>query len=274
MVNILNYLDKNKACSQIHEKDLIEADIIISVKLNLMGIKLKDFFLILNCTYFYSFRLKIENVSGLHSFALYKCKSSINKDYLERYFSENQDNPYGLMNVMTSIRKGEELTNLTQFPPLYFPKNEKTQREGIKKMHEIAKLGDIICTYDRKSGTSRLIRKYDKGMWSHVAIIDKNRKLFEVTTEGVINSDFFRLCKPDLDVALYRVKSSFKVIPEEIQKNIDEMLMNRAGYNWIGVFFAFLYRRFNIRLSFLRKSTYFTPAVMMNANVLELVYYC
>ena len=275
MNQLINYLDKKNVCNLIKNEDVDKSDIITSVKLNLMGIKLNNYFLILNCAHFYSFRLKIQNISDLQPFTLLKCKFSLNSDYLEKYFSENHDNPYGIQNVMSCICNGQAVENLTQFPPLHFAKDEKNQREGIERIYKLTKLGDIICTYDRSSGISRLIRKYDKGMWSHMTNIDKDKNIIEATTSGVKCSDFFTLCNPNLDVALYRMRGGISPqTAKEMQEKFDDEIRNITGYNWIGVFFTFLYRRFNIKFSFLRESTYFTSVVIMYTNTLELIDYC
>jgi hypothetical protein len=271
MLKLTNYLEKKYAGSKIDTVNLQSVNLISSPKHNLMGISLGDEFIMLNVKYYFSFRFKLYNVGYFKPFDLFASKQPFDKEYLKQYFSQNQDNPYAIQNVMNvCVHTGKVPADLTQFPPLYIKKEDKMQ--NMKRIYNEARIGDSIFTFNRDSVISRLIRKYDKGMWSHVGIVaDMKRNIYEVTTSGASLSDFSSLYGDNLDVGLYRPKGEFLSPSDkqlELQLVIATQLKKGVRFDWKGIFLIFLRKRFGIPV---KRIT--TPADIICANQLQLMCY-
>jgi hypothetical protein len=268
MIKCTNYLERKYAWPDLNNIDPNLIDIMTAPKHNLMGISIGNNFLMLNVKHFFSFRLKLQNIGFLKPFMLLKFKYPIDKDYLTEYFDYNQDNPYAMQNVMNCIGSGKVPLNLTQFPPLFIKKDDNVPK--IEQMYRDAELGDCIFTFDRGSGISRLIRKYDKGMWSHVGVINKDKKIVEMTTSGISATDFSSLCRVDLDVGLYRLKDVqlSQSGKKKMQAFMDESLKKQIRFNWKGIFLVFLHKKYGIPIKYAP-----TPADLIYSNKLELISY-
>ena len=134
MIKITEYIE-NKYKGHIPSKiDFTSLHVITSPKHRLMGLSLKEDFIVINVKHYYSFRLKLHNIGYLSKFAVFRYKQPVNFEYLEKYFAENKDNPYAVQNVMNCIPKGLNLDNLTQFPPLNEIKNESNQKQAIERI--------------------------------------------------------------------------------------------------------------------------------------------
>ncbi len=272
MLKLTNCLEKKYIGSKIDAVSLQSVDLISSPRHNLMGICLGDEFIMLNVKYYFSFRFKFYNVGYFKPFDLFASKEQpLDKEYLRQYFSQNQDNPYAIQNVMNFCAPtGKVPANLTQFPPLYIKKEDKPQ--NMKRMYNQAQIGDNIFTFDRRSVISRLIRKYDKGMWSHMGIVaDMKRNIYEIITSGASLSHFSSLYGDHLDVGLYRLKEDpFSRLDRQaqIQLAIAAQLKKQINFDWRGVFLIFLRKRFGIPV---KRIT--TPADIIYGNQLQLICY-
>ncbi len=181
MNSLTKYIEgKNKAHDNRSRMNLDSIDLLTSPKNHIMGVKLKNDFLLLNVKHFYSFRFKIQNINFLDDCIGLSLPNPLDTEYLENYFSENQDNPYAIQHLMNCFTRKLPLNNLTQFPPLCTNKTASSQRKALEKMYSQAQLMDSLFTYDRTNGISRLIRKIDCGPWSHVGIIDQNKNIVEI----------------------------------------------------------------------------------------------
>jgi len=271
MLKLTNYIEKKYAGSKIDTVSVQSGDLITSPRYNLMGICLGDEFIMLNVKYYFSFRFKFNNLGYFRSFGLFRPKQPFDKEYLRGYFAENQDNPYAIQNVMNfCVSTGKVPSDLTQFPPLYINKENKAQ--NMKRMYDEAQIGDNIFTFNRGSVISRLIRKYDKGMWSHVGTVaDRKRNIYEITTSGISLSDFSSLYGDHLDVGLYRPKGDiFDSLDNQVklQLAIATQMKKGAKFDWRGIFLIFLRKRFKIPV---KRIT--TPADIIYGNQFQLICY-
>jgi hypothetical protein len=271
MNSLIRYIEgKNQARSDWHRINLDAVDLLTSPKNRIMGVKLKNDFLLLNVKYFYSFRFKIQNINFLDDCMVLSLPYPLDKEYLENYFNENQDNPYAIQHIMNCFTKRIPINNLTQFPPLRINKKASSQREALEKMYSQAQLMDSLFTYDRTSGISRLIRKIDSGPWSHVGMIDKNKNIVEMTTSGIIKTDFFSLCNPMIDIGLYRIKDLVlnEQQKEASQKKLEDSLKQQIKFDWLGILKVFLIKKFNLPIRHRA-----TPAELIYSNKFELISY-
>jgi hypothetical protein len=175
---------------------------------------------------------------------------------------------------MLRFKHKEVPANLTQFPPLFHKKDGINHVSCVKKLKDLARIGDQIYTFDRNSAVSTLIRKVDRGMWSHVALIDENKNIYELTTSGMRTSDFSSLNNPTLDIGLYRMRNDNENEDEDEEKHREIILeMKRESqrhqikYSWVKVFLIYLKRRFDLPIPIP------FPADMMYMNLLELISY-
>jgi hypothetical protein len=270
MIKITDYMENEYRGRNVGEIDFTSLHVITSPKHHLMGLSLKEDFIVINVKYYYSFRLKLHNIAYLSKFTVFRCKQPVDLNYLEKYFAENKDNPFAVQNVMNCIPKGRKLENLTQFPPLNAVKNETNQKRAIEHMYNEARIGDSIFTFNRKSGISRYIRKIDKGPWSHVGLVDKDKNIVEMTTSGIAKSDFLSLCDPSLDVGLYRIRGLTPDNAEQdgMQKFLDDLLREHAKFDWFAIFLIFLHKKLHLPVKHVP-----TPADLMYSNNLELISY-
>jgi len=115
MHSLIYLLDKKNLKSASID-NLSETDICINPKQDLMGLVLKEEFLLLKYKEFYSYRIKF-NKSGFLCLKLVKyLRQKVSKDYLEEYFKANEDNPYALNQVIVCMTNGLDVTDLTQYP--------------------------------------------------------------------------------------------------------------------------------------------------------------
>lgn len=191
-------------------------------------------------------------------------------NYLSDYFRENEDNPYAIWNYLQQAFAESPSPMLTQLPPLCHRKNAAIQREAIARMKTLAKPGDLISTFDRSSGLSQLIRHFDQGMWSHVAMVNTRIELTESTLDGIVNTEFFRLCNPSLDVALFRPRSATDAEGIRVARAAESKAGER-GYNWKGVIRLFLIKKLRIPLK--RKHDEISPNELIYSNQCDLICY-
>ncbi len=233
------------------------------------GLILDDDILVLDWKYCSSYRVKVSNLANvpppIHCYGV--VDQPLSEDVVKAYFRENSDNPYGLWNYMRAIMSAQQLEHLTQFPPLTY---RKDTAQTIDQLHKQAQPADVIFTYDRGSGLSRLIRISDRGMWSHCAMVNENLTLYEATTGGVVESDFSRLSDKNLDVGLYRLRGIAESDRDKIVGTMKK-LVGIKRYNWYAVVRIFLHQRWGI--PYRRKRNQLTPADMMYGNKFELISY-
>ena len=270
MIKTADYIEKRYRSYDIGKLDLEPGDIITSPRNHLMGIMLEKDFIAVDVKHFFSFRFKLQNIGYLRNIKIARSPIPIDVHFLEDYFFQNNDNPYSVQHVMNCIFNMNTIEHLTQFPPLYVKKDETHQRDAIEKMMSKAMIGDSVYSYDRNSGISRLIRKIDKGPWSHVGKVDGDKNIVEMTTSGIAKSTFSSLAIPSLDVGLYRLRDRVldDAEQERIQKFLDTALMNQIKFNWRGIFIVFLNKKVGLPFKHLP-----TPADLIYSNNYELIAY-
>jgi hypothetical protein len=235
-----------------------------------MGVVLGKEALILDYKTKMSFRVRSGNLGFSEAVRIGKCKKSVNKDFLEKYFLENQDNPYGIQNIMNLIHHGADVTTATQFPPLFLPKlTGKDRKVAIDKMVELAQKGDSVFSSHRRDAISAAIRKYDRSQFSHVAIYLGDGEVADIGPRGgEINSLYDS--DDDTHFALY----TFNVdVPDgtrqAVAKSARDEILKGVGFNYWGIFLMFLRKRF--KLPVMRK----VPSVadLLFSNAFKLVSY-
>jgi hypothetical protein len=233
------------------------------------GLILEDEVLVLDWKHCNSYRLKVSNLANvpppINGFGV--ADPPFNEDEVKAYFVENNDNPYGLWNYMRAIMSGQEVDHLTQLPPLTY---RKDTANTIEQLHKLAQPTDVIFTYDRDSGLARLIRKSDRGMWSHCAMVSENLTLYEATTGGVVESPFSRLSADNLDVGLYRLRGISESGKDKVAQTMKK-LVGIKKYNWYAVVRIYLHQEWGI--PYRRKPNQLTPAELIYANKFQLISY-
>ncbi|KKK49464.1 hypothetical protein LCGC14_3134790, partial [marine sediment metagenome] len=222
---------------------------------------------------FTAFRVKTTNLPAIRQpVHCYRPEMKYDTSYLTAYFSENHDNPYALWNVLLSMMNGRIADHLTQFPPMFYPKDADAQKEGIERMSEMSHPADAFFTYDRTSMASRLIRKWDRGMWSHVGMVGYEGTLHEVLTSGPLSSDWSHLQVPSLDVGLYRLRQPLSEDQQATMvEGMEGVLSRMKGYGWYKVIRIGLEKKFHI--PYRRGTNDATPADLMYGNQFQLVCY-
>lgn len=206
----------------------------------------------------------------LRAFSLRKCKKPLNKDFLEKYFLENQDNPYGIQNIMSLLHRGVEVTTATQFPPLFLPQLTGSDRKvAIERMVKLARKADSIFSSHRHGGVSAAIRKYDRSQFSHVAIYLGDGEVADIGPRGgEINSLYDS--DDSTHFALYTLKADVSDESRQaIVKSARDGISRGISFNYWGIFLMFLRNRF--KLPVMRD----VPSVadMLFSNSFELVSY-
>jgi hypothetical protein len=230
--------------------------------------------LVLDHRMFSAFRMKISNLLTLQScIHCYRPKEPrYDSQYLTAYFAENHDNPYALWNVLQTFIQPEKPEELTQFPPLYYAKDPAEQRTNVDRMRALSRPGDLFFTFDRTSGLSRLIRSWDRGMWSHCGVVGYGGQLYEQTTSGAARSEFASRFDAAIDVGLYRFRQH--LADEGVAGVVDyweRKVAARAPYGWGQVFRTALAKKF--RMPIAKRPLDITPADLMYANTLQMVCY-
>jgi hypothetical protein len=236
------------------------------------GLVLDHDVLVLDYRMFSSFRIKIANLPTLQShIRRYKPRIPLfDRNYKTAYFAGNHDNPYGLWNIFLAMRNDQRPDDLTQFPPLYYPKNAEKQGVQIDLMREKSQPGDLFFTFDRSSGLARLIRAWDHCMWSHCGMVGHENKLYEMTTSGAAECDFSRLCRPSLDVGLYRVRDGISEYdPDSAIDFMKKCVAVGAPYGWNQLLRKALKKKFGI--PFKKGPDDVTPADYMYSNKFTLI---
>lgn len=236
---------------------LNQFDLMVSKKLNFIGISLiNDIFIQIHHP-IYSYRIKPENFIQIEDIKFLKCKGNIDKLFLNQYFTENNDNPFSLQLILTLMEKGEDVnqsTVLTQFPPLLFSKDIKETKIKFDYLISQAIFGDIIFMFDRKSRVSQVIREIDFSPWSHVANIYENKLVFDMTTRGIVKYHLSELDPLENDFALYR---HYEELSQDkkiwMKKHMDNQITLGIKYNWAAIPRIYLWRKFRF-FRFLRKN--------------------
>ncbi len=275
MRHLANYLERRFQQPDSRQWDINVEDFLIWQR-RYMGLRLRDEILWLGMKTPCSVRTRLCNIGNLPGrMYLYPrnpdAPFTYTEEYLCDYFAKNQDNPYAIWNYFQQTLKAPPWPQLTQLPPLATNRPEQDKRRDIERMRQEALPGDQVFTYDRSSGLAHLIRKYDWGMWSHVALVNANRHLTEATTDGVVESSFDRLCEPSLDVALYRIPDITEQDRHRILDFIEDTVQRPTSFNWYGVLRIFLHKRFGI--PYKRRPSQVTPNELIYGNSLQLVCY-
>ena len=235
-----------------------------------MGIIFGSEALILDYKTMMSFRVQTGNLGFSPKMKILNCKNALDKNFLRKYFAENHDNPYGIQNILQLIYHGRDVTNATQFPPLFLPKLAgKARMDAIERIVGLAKKGDQIFSSHRRSGISAVIRKYDRSQFSHVAPYLGDAQVFDIgPSGGKINSLFDT--DEDTHLALYAYKAD---IADEDREKMVQFVRNKAAkgvrFSFTGIFKVYLRRKFKIPIS--RKTP--TVADLLFSNAFRLVAY-
>ena len=258
-------------------------DFIISRKSGLMGIVLTKDILFIHENQIISFRIKPENILKTRIKDLtalkFKKEDSIDKDFLEHYFSENNDNPFAAQFIFQLTQRGhkiDESTINTQFPPLVLDKTEDSGlNEKLKQIIQKLQPGDLILMFDRQSNISKKIRQIDFCQWSHSCNVYKGSIVQDMTTSGIMRYDISEINPYTNDIAFYRL---IDVNSQEISKIIvemDRLYEMKPKYNWNGVAKAYLYKKYRMFRFLKPKNTWKgrTGFDLINSNMLKLIDY-
>ena len=235
-----------------------------------MGVVLGKEALILDYKTKMSFRVRSGNLGFSPDVFVAKCKKPLNKDFLEKYFLENQDNPYGIQNILSLIHRGEEVTTATQFPPLFLPKSTGGNRKvAIERMVKLARKGDSIFSSHRHDGVSAAIRKYDRSQFSHVASYLGDGEVADIGPHGgEINSLYDS--DDDTHFALYTFKTDVSEESRQaVAKHARDGISKGIRFDYWSVFLLFLRNRF--KLPVMRNA--YSVADMLFSNSFDLVSY-
>lgn len=274
MQSILKMVDRVPHESSLLYPNLGSVHFITSPKNNLMGIHLGKEFLVLDVAHYSSFRIKDCNFNFIEPVQLLSYKNEFNKEYMEHYFHENEDNPYAIQFVMNMSQRGIAFnadSKITQFPPLFYRKPNQWYHEACERLLNHAEVGDSLFSYSHKSKISRLIRRVDKSPWSHVDMVYTNKQIAGATISGFNNDNLYNSFDPSSDLALYRVKEP---LSEEQKKliilQIEIRLALKPRYGWGGLFKTFLKKKYGL----FRKSSPVSIADLIYLNSFQLIDYC
>ena len=250
-MRLLNSIMKEakRSDSRFIEFDGEKMDVVIfpSNKWPRMGLVLGNEALILDYKTSMSFRVRSGNLGFSKDISIRKSKTPIDKKYLKKYFLENQDNPYGIQNIMNLIHRGQAVTTATQFPPLYLPKLTGEEKKlAIERLVQLGRKGDMVFSAHRHDAISATIRKYDHSQFSHVAIYLGNGEVADIgPSGGEINS--LSDSDDDTHFALYTFKTDIPEISREaIVKGARDDIAKGISFNYRGIFLMFLKKRFKL----------------------------
>lgn len=246
-----------------------------------LGIALNKEVVILNWRRMATYRVQLSNLAhylgkDIKRVRVYACRSELGPplttEYVNQYLCGSEDNPYSVWNLVQYMMSSTSSQHLTQFPPLRCDKEDQDAR--IDEMRRLAQLGDVLFSFDRTSGLSHLIRRYDWCMWSHCAMCCGNNDVVEVSIDGATESNISDLNRPGLDVGLYRLSS---LEPAENGAKAVEAMRNhigREGYPWLEVVLIGVRKNLRwIRRILPTSQRSITPADLMYSNQFKLVCY-
>jgi len=248
-----------------------KVDLVVSAdrKWPIMGIVFDSEPLMLDWRTFTSFRVKPGNFGFVKRLRFVNVNQDIDKEYLKTYFLENQDNPYGLYSVITTIRNERRCHDLTQFPPLQrMSRSEEEWRGKVQVLLSQIRQGDAIFSGSYREEVSSTIRYHDRCQFSHVAIHVGNGEVVDIGPGGAVLNSLL-----DYDwhtyLAAYRPKDSTPDRGEQAARDAFGTLARCRGYDWLSVFAVFLRERFRLPIARRLRSN----KDLLYANTLELVAY-
>lgn len=249
---------------------LLPGDMFSSPKRDLMGLILQKDCLLMRANTWSPFRVKFENLQLYAPFRISRGGKILKSIDLDKYFAVNCDNPYALYHVIHCFINEFEFVDLTQYPPLYFNKAKLSRLQELREMENNAEVGDTVFMYARNSRVSRLIRKVDKGPWSHVGMVGRGKTISHMTTSGMQLSRFTDFMDENLDIALYRFNIPLdKEKKSKILEVIDQQHARNPKYSWIKVLAIILRKSFKIPVPIPH-----TPSDIVYSNQLRLIRYC
>lgn len=161
-----------------------------------------------------------------------------NKDLLPaiaRYFEANKKNHYLFILGLEALKsnKHEKIINATVLPILKpFPSSKQYEDRWLDVISKAEK-GDLIFTFNTRSLISRIISKFEKGLWSHTAIYCGDGKIIESISKGVVERDIEVYKKKYIHIGIYRL---FDVSEEEVNTAmIRAKYQKGCKYNFKGV---------------------------------------
>lgn len=273
MLELANFLDRRFVTS-FDPWELEFMDVLTwGRRTRFMGYVVKDDLVVLDWKQLASFRVKVSNLAAFMPKGTYLGKrqqeSPHQEDYIAGYLDRARDNPFAVWNVMQSMAMEVVPAQLTEYPPLMGPKGDFNKR--FDELLADTQAGDAPFSFNRASGLHNLIRRYDWGMWAHVAVYDGNGMVYEVTTSGVVHSSIEHYRNPSFDLGLYRIGDD--LTPEQVEKMREycRKHLGQNGYPWWRVIRIAFSK--NARYPYRRKKTEATSANMMNSNRFRLIAY-
>jgi hypothetical protein len=275
MQSILKILDPVDHVTNLEYPNLENVHFVSSPKNNLMGVHLGRDFLMLDATHYLSFRIKEGNFNYIKPVQLFSYRRGFDKDYMEQYFCENEDNPYAIQFVMNLSHRAVSFSaesKITQFPPLFYRKPHQWYQKACERLLAHAEVGDTLFSYNRQSKISRLIRRIDKSPWSHCDTIHANKQIVGMSASGFNRDNLVNCFDPSRDLALYRLKlplseeqKALMVLQSEIR-----LAFKLWRYGWRQVFKVFLRKKYGL----FRHSSPPSVADLIYSNSYQLIDYC
>ncbi len=212
-----------------------------------MGVILEHEALVLDYRTFMSFRVKSGNLGFSKDLQFFRYAGQIDRPYLSEYFRENCDNPYALYHVMQSVHFSRPIKELTQFPPLSVAQlSLEKRRAAVERLIKNADVGDTVFSSSVGDSISSLIRREDRGQFSHCASYVGNGEMVDAGPNGVeVNSvhDYPTTTR----LALYRLRQP---LSNEQKENIAafarKQAEDRCRYNYWGVIKLYLHRKIKL----------------------------
>jgi hypothetical protein len=272
-LNIMNGLERNFHQAKMIPSEFINSiNIFTSKKPNLMGLKIKDEFLILNTSDFYSFRMKTINIPFSARLSCFKSQCIVDEDYLANFFKDNNDNPFALIEVIHALafRGVDPKTEVSQIPPLNYDESDQYGYNRYTHIEDIAREGDLFFTYNPNSVMNGIIRKLDQSYWAHCGMITENGRLVEMTTSGIMYTSFKYLKENNIKVGLYRCPNFDSEYIKILSSNVESFVQQKPRYNYKGVIKHFVKKRFGF---FKNEMTGPFPSDLLRHGRLDLKYY-
>ncbi|MGD0589810.1 MAG: hypothetical protein ABSA44_03280 [Bacteroidota bacterium] len=240
-----------------------------------MGFHLGRDFLLLDITHYSSFRFKEGNFNHINPLYLYSYKNGFDKEYMDHYFHENEDNPYAIQFVMNMTHRSVSFnaaSDLTKFPPLFYRKPLPWYKEACDRLLAHAEVGDSLFSYDRRSRISKLIRRIDNSPWSHTDTIHLNKEVVGMTVSGYNRNNLAECFDPSMDIALYRYKGG---LTEEQKVSMAlyieiNFLSKKIRFAWRDVIKIFLKRNYGL----FKNSCPPSVSDLIYSNNFQLIDYC
>jgi len=280
MISTMNLIEKKVDLAILPKLDTSKTYVAISIKSDLFGISIGNEFLMQKYKEMASFRVNFNNILQFKSIEIFSTNLSIDNNIVRKYFNRNRDNPYAITHFLNSIIEQTQnnynsvnISSITQYPPLEPFKTIKSINDDLKIVEENLKLGDLLLSSNKNSRISKHIINVTKEQWSHCGNVISNKKIFEMTVQGISNTNFNTYYDSGNNVALYRIKGNnpkTKEIEKEIEKFINKNKTQKIYYNWEGVFWKYFLIKTRLEKHFKSMPT---PGSLIKGNHFDLIAY-